>query len=173
MFEERGGYYVSTDVLERLKAEVEDRAQTCSMEVRLIGGLLKFTPAGVYTRVLLELEQPASANYAVIYRHRTAKLTSKNKGKAVSARWVLGFLEHNSSEAKEAIAQKQAEDAQKQEAMKVEAERRLTRANCSPVPRVRCTSCYGQGRWQMGDPRDGDSRFEYCLVCRGAGYVDA
>lgn len=97
--------YVREDVLAKLKREIENEAKKCSIEVRLLGGLLKLTPLGLYTKVLLELMQPDFKNYLVIYKHRNSQLTSEHKGKAVSTKWVLGFLKHHSSEAQDLIKQ--------------------------------------------------------------------
>ncbi|MDM1696671.1 hypothetical protein HX099_08375 [Thiopseudomonas alkaliphila] len=105
MWEDYESYYVREDALAKLKHEIEDEAGRCSIEVRLLGGLLKFTPLGVYTKVLLELEQPNFKNYPVIYKHRNGQLTSEHKGKAVSTKWVVGFLKHHSSEAQDLIKQ--------------------------------------------------------------------
>ena len=105
--------YVRDDVLAKLKHEIEDKAKRCSIEVRLLGGLLKFTPLGVYTNVLLELEQPNFNKYPVIYKHRSGQLTSKHKGKAVSTKWVVGFLKYHSSEAHDLIKQHEIDGATK------------------------------------------------------------
>ena len=58
MWKDFESYYVREDLLAKLKSEIDDEAKRCSIEVRLLGGLLKFTPLGVYTKVILELEQP-------------------------------------------------------------------------------------------------------------------
>jgi hypothetical protein len=156
------------DLLKKLKAEIEDRASECSIEVRLSGGRLKFTPRGVYRRVLLELELRAFQDAVVIYRHRTSELTYKYKGKAVSTPWVLSFLEQYSSEAKEAIEQHQSEESQQQEA-------ELERASVArpPPPRVKCKGCGGESKWLEYGPIYGEPKYSYCSVCHGAGYVDA
>lgn len=111
MWEDYESYYVREDALAKLKHEIEDEAKRCSIEVRLLGGLLKFTPLGVYTKVLLELEQPNFKNYPVIYKHRNGQLTSEHKGKAVSTKWVVGFLKHHSSEAQDLIKQHETDVA--------------------------------------------------------------
>lgn len=159
-----------TDALDRLKVEVEDTANKCSIEIRLVGGLLKFTPRGVYTRVLLVLEQASFRDVVVINLHRTSKLTSEHKGKIISANWVLGFLEQNSSEAKEAIRK---EESRQQEAEKFKADLARARPIRSRSSRLKCKECNGAGKWQVGDPSYGDTHFEYCSSCHGAGYVDA
>ncbi len=115
MWEDYESYYVREDALAKLKHEIEDEAKRCSIEVRLLGGLLKFTPLGVYTKVLLELEQPNFKNYPVIYKHRNGQLTSEHKGKAVSTKWVVGFLKHHSSEAQDLITNVAIKNAQKTE----------------------------------------------------------
>ena len=111
MWEDYESYYVREDALAKLKNEIEGEAKRCSIEVRLLGGLLKFTPLGVYTKVLLELEQPNFKNYPVIYKHRNGQLTSEHKGKAVSTQWVVGFLKHHSSEAQDIIKQHETDVA--------------------------------------------------------------
>lgn len=113
MWEDFESYYVMEDALAKLKSEVENEAKQCSIEVRLLGGLLKFTPLGVYTKVLLELEQPNFNNYPVIYKHRNYQLTSEHKGKAVSKKWVTGFLKHHSSLAQDLIRQHERDLATK------------------------------------------------------------
>lgn len=170
MFRNNDTNYIKTDALERLKTEIEGVSTECFIEVRLIGGLLKFTPRGVYTKLLLVLEQPDFQDAVVINLHRTSKLTSEHKGKAVSTSWVLGFLEHNSSEAKEAV---RSEETHQQEAEKAKAELERASRILPRPPRVKCKVCNGQGRWQAGDPSYGDAHFEYCSACHGAGYVDA
>lgn len=160
--------YVRTEPLERLKTEIETVANDCFIEVRLIGGLLKFTPIGVYTKLLLVLEKKSPFdNAVVIHSHRNYKLTTEHKGKAVSTSWVLGFLKHNASEAKEVV---RSEKRRQQEVEKAKAE--LEHA-ASPIPRVKCEKCNGEGRWLAGDPSYGDAHFQYCSACHGAGYVDA
>jgi hypothetical protein len=157
------------DLLKKLKAEIEDRASECSIEVRLCGGLLKFTPRGVCRRVLLELEQRAFEEFqdaVVINSHGTSELTSKYKGKAVSTLWVLSFLEQYSSEAKEAIEQHQSEESQQQEAER-------EKASAARPPRVKCKGCGGESKWLTYGPIYGEPKYSYCSVCHGAGYVDA
>jgi hypothetical protein len=98
--------YVIEDALKKLKSSVTKAAEECNIEIRVLGGLLKFTPIGVYDKVLLELEQPNFGPSTVIYKHKTSALTSEHKGKAVSEKWVIGFLKHNALEAKRLIDEK-------------------------------------------------------------------
>lgn len=180
MRNEKNNFYVRTDVLTDLKNSIEEKAKACSIEVRLLGGLLKFTPIGVYTKILLELEQRGFKNVPIIYRHRTPELTSMYKGKAVTDLWVIGFLEYNSKEANEHIARKQGKGKLKR-AVSFQFGKSVARTPAplqfgkpvarAPAPRVRCRACDGEGRWREGDPRDGDVRFVACSACRGAGYV--
>ena len=98
--------------LKRLMTEIKVEADKCGFDIRLIGELLKFTPKKVYTHLMLELEevnkevytqldeQPSFQNYIVIYQHRNSELTTKYKGKTVSKKWVLGFLQTHAIEAK-------------------------------------------------------------------------
>lgn len=92
------------------------------------------------------------------------------KGKAVTDRWIIGFLEYNSKEANEHIVRKQGRGKLKQ-AVSLQFGKPVVRT--SATPRVRCKACGGEGRWREGDPRDGDARFVACSACRGAGYVPA
>ena len=94
MWENNDGYFVREDILKKLKNAVEEKAKECNIEIRLLGGLLKFTPTNVYNEVFLELEQPDFKNVSVIYKHGSSQLTSDHKGKAVSEKWVVGFLQH-------------------------------------------------------------------------------
>lgn len=91
------------------------------------------------------------------------------KGKAVTDRWIIGFLEYNSKEANEHTVCKQDKGKLKQ-AVSLQLRKPVARAS---APRVRCKACDGEGRWREGDPRDGDARFVACSACRGAGYVPA
>jgi hypothetical protein len=153
--------HFDVSALIRLQSEIEKLAKACSIEVRLVGGLLKFTPIGVYTKVLLELEQPNFKSFPVIYQHRTPELTSLYKGKAVSRRWVAGFLKHNASEARKFVSEQQMEIAKRQNEEK-DTQRKMAETSRTRPKRVRCKACGGEGRWRAGDPRDGDARFEYC-----------
>ena len=158
-----------TTALSNLKAILEIKAQSCGFEIRLIGGLLKFTPKGVYSKVFLELEQPEFRPYAVIYNHRTHELTQMHKGKRVTKDWISRFLEYNSKEANDEIEKKGSLDPKKSQTPV----NSIDRSPRKLVARTRCPECQGMGSWQAGDPRDGDSRFEYCSVCRGVGHIDA
>ena len=169
MWENQEVSWVREDALAKLKSEIEDVALEFCFEIRLIGGLLKFTPFGVYSKVFLELEQPDFKNYSVIYTHRTRELTSNYKGEPVSTKWVVGFLEANTTAAKELVAKSEAQSKITDEATKREDMQSKRRP---AVTRVECGSCHGEGRWRIGDPRDGDLHFEYCSACSGAGYVD-
>lgn len=171
----REGYeddYLRVNELSDLQSKIAQQADACSIEVRLVGGLLKFTPVGIYTKILLELEQPNFKSCPVIYRHRTYELTSLHKGRFVTDRWVAGFLEHNASEARRCVAERQAETSKKQDE-EHDTQRDEMAKNLPALERVRCKECGGEGRWRAGDPRDGDARFEHCRECHGAGYVDA
>ncbi len=99
------------DELTKLKDKIESEAKRCSIEVRLLGRLLKFTPLGVFTKVLLELEQSNSNKSLLIYKHRNRQLTSEHKGKAVSIKWIIAFLNYHSSEAKDLIKKHEEVDA--------------------------------------------------------------
>lgn len=85
------GAFLREDELKKLKERVEIKAAACNFELRLVGGLLKFTPARAYTPIFLELEQPVLQNLVVIYKHRASSLTSKYQGKAVSKIGLFGF----------------------------------------------------------------------------------
>jgi hypothetical protein len=121
MWEDFDSSYLREDSLEKLKSSVATLARECNIELRILGGLLKFTPIGVYRNVLLELEQPNFENTTVIYKHRNSTLTSEYKGKAVSEKWVINFLKHNALEAKHLIEQmKQNENNSKKPKMNIE-----------------------------------------------------
>ena len=163
------GGHLAVDELVKIQTEIEEQAKACSIEARLVGGLLKFTPIGNYTKVFLELEQPSFQSRPVIYRHRTPELTSEYKGKAVSSRWVFGFLEHHAAEARKSVSKQQVQIAQRQNDRKG-LTIPMVDTNWTAPRRLACKACGGEGRWREGDPRDGDARFEYCQACRGSGY---
>jgi len=48
MWEDYESYYVREDALKILKRSVTKVAAECNIETRVLGGLLKFTPIGVY-----------------------------------------------------------------------------------------------------------------------------
>lgn len=48
MWEDYESYYVREDALKILKRSVTKVATECNIETRVLGGLLKFTPIGVY-----------------------------------------------------------------------------------------------------------------------------
>ncbi|OUR67040.1 hypothetical protein A9Q80_05530 [Cycloclasticus sp. 46_83_sub15_T18] len=118
MWEDYESYYVREDALKILKRSVTKVATECNIETRVLGGLLKFTPIGVYDKVLLELEQPSYGYETVIYKHRDSALTSEHKGKSVSKKWVIGFLKHNSIDAKRLIDEKKHNDSKSENAKK-------------------------------------------------------
>jgi hypothetical protein len=110
MWENNDSYFVREDALKKLKNAVEEKAKKYNIEIRLLGGLLKFTPTGVYNNVFLELEQPDLENVSVIYKHKNSQLTSDHKGKAVSEKWVVGFLQYHANEAEQLIQKKKKSD---------------------------------------------------------------
>lgn len=95
---------IKIDGLKKLMLDIEDEAYICDFEIRLLGGLLKFTPKNVYTKVFLEIEQSSAFQVDfIIYKHRTYELTKKYKGRQISKEWVLKFLENNAVEAGELV----------------------------------------------------------------------
>lgn len=157
------------DALDKLKLNLESKAESYGFELRIIGGLLKFTPISVHTHVFLELEEEQFSGTTRIYKHRNYELTVKWKGRAVSQEWVEKFIQHNSDEARRITSQLQKVDNKAnlsnnrpEQSKKIE----------HGVARAKCSVCDGDGRWLSGDTRDGDMRFEYCSKCSGAGYVN-
>jgi len=75
--------------------------QPCSrfFDIRVVGGLVKITPRGVPGKLLLELEQETIMldeaevyGDVCLYRHRSAELTERYKGRRIHTEWVLQFL---------------------------------------------------------------------------------
>lgn len=164
--------YVREDALAELKYEVEDEAKRCSIEVRLLGGLLKFTPLGIYTNVLLELEQPNFNKYPVIYKHRSCQLTLKHKGKAVSTKWVVGFLKYHSSEVHELIEQHEIDGTTKK-TEKTEIVPEQNRLTVSGHQVIKHDKTYGYSRDKGICPVcDGDGGAAgHCYKCGGSGWA--
>jgi len=82
-----------------LSIELKSKAEEYGFNVRYVGGLLKFTPKNVFTKVMLELEHDDDG-FVKIYKHRTQELTNTTRGRKVSKCWIIGFMEANSTEAK-------------------------------------------------------------------------
>ena len=172
MWKDFESYYVREDLLAKLKSEIDDEAKRCSIEVRLLGGLLKFTPLGVYTKVILELEQPNFKNYLVIYNHRNFKLTSEHKGKAVSIKWIVGFLKHHSSEAQNLIKQNEKDVAIKN-IKKIEIDPIISRPVISSSKDEKLEQTYGYSANKCICPvcnGDGGAAGQ-CYKCGGSGWA--
>lgn len=56
------------------------------------GRLLKLSPIGVPSRPLLEIEM---SNGLRLYKHKDSALTRQYKGRSITPKWVLGFIEAN------------------------------------------------------------------------------
>lgn len=172
MWEDYESGYVREDALAKLKHEVEDEAKRCSIEVRLLGGLLKFTPLGIYTNVLLELEQTNFNKYPVIYKHRSGPLTLKHKGKAVSTKWVVGFLKYHSSEAHDLIKQHEI-DGNTKKTEKTEIAPEKSRLAVSDYQVIKHDKTYGYSRNKGICPvcnGDGGAAGQ-CYKCGGSGWA--
>lgn len=75
--------------------------------INVVGGLLKVSPKGVPSKILLELEQESITldderivyGDICLYKHKDKNLSMEYKGRKISNKWVLSFLSHNCNEA--------------------------------------------------------------------------
>lgn len=171
MTEEYESYFERVDSLISLKNAIGKEAEKLGFEIRLLGGLLKFTPTGLYSKVYLELEQSGFTEKISIYKHRNHELTKAHKGKKITKKWVISFLQHNSSEAKRQILEKEAneKDFEKEDDNKIRRAKPLlvsqkeTEKNAEfgySSGKSLCPVCHG----------DGGARGE-CYKCSGSGWA--
>jgi hypothetical protein len=147
-------------MLQQLFETLREYSLGRGIETRLVADLLKFNPIGVRTRILLELGEYRDGN-VYIYRHRDPELTERFRKRHVSEAWVRGFIDHNQALARQVTAEA------------IEASARAASVTIQRVPlRAECEQCHGEGRWFVGSLRDGDTAFEVCAACHGAGWID-
>ena len=116
------------------------------------GRLLKLSPTDMRTRPLLEVEL---AGCLRLYKHRDLQLTREHKGRPLSTKWVLGFIEYNSALAKQLLADQQPPTEQPEvphlpytteELDALHAERNLINCSCRGTHED-CPRCYGFGSY--------------------------
>lgn len=158
------------DVLDTLLGQIRTVASEHSMDAYIVGSLswvpasddhdgylddgrlLKLSPAGIPSRLLLEVEL---RNGLRLYRHRDTELTNQYKGRRITPKWVLDFIIANSELARQLSSNppqlKPAPEPSpspvsysQQELDDLHQERREVNCACGGMVE-NCTRCYGSG----------------------------
>ncbi len=77
----------------KLLEDILPTAQQLGYDAMMIGGLLKIYPRGTKGRAMLGLS--GKNGVIIVDTHRTDDLTRRYKGRIVTKKWVIGFLEAN------------------------------------------------------------------------------
>lgn len=84
-----------SDILSNLYNDLRNTASEYGFNIELSNKILKIIPKWKNNQPILELMFSKHLNKTIIYKHRNIELTREHKGKPVSKKWVINFIETN------------------------------------------------------------------------------